>query len=273
MYLIPLGFLEFGFRDLIETLIIATVLFYLYRWIRGTFAVPVFFGIIIIFIINALVSIFGLTTIEFAMRRVIDVGVLAVIIIFQPEIRKLLYNIGRNTSFDKFMNRQEPVQIADEVIEAVKEMARKKIGALIVFAGNAPLNDLVDQGVRLNANVTHELLVTIFSRDTELHDGAVVIRNNMIEAAGCFLPISQNRQISSTFGTRHRAALGVTEINDVFVIVVSEETGRISVAYNGKLTSGLTIQKLRNEMEYHLGKKESDPEEESGFTKGEVEDK
>lgn len=272
MFLIPLGFLDFGFRDLIETLIIAAVLFYLYWWIRGTFAVPVFFGVIIIFLINALVSIFGLTTIEFALRRLIDVGVLAVIIIFQPEIRKLLYNIGRNTSLDNFMKKHEPVQITDEVVEAVKEMARKKIGALIVFArNNAPLNDLVDQGVKLNAKVTHELLVTIFSRETELHDGAVVIRNNLIETAGCFLPISQNRQISSTFGTRHRAALGVTEINDVFVIVVSEETGRISVAYNGKLTSGLTIQKLRNEMEYYLGKTEESVAEESGFTEAEKE--
>ncbi len=271
MNLIPIGFMEFGFRDLIETLIIAGVLFYLYRWIRGTFAVPVFIGIIVIFTINALVSIFGLTTIEFAMRRILDVGVLAVIIIFQPEIRKLLYNLGRNTSFDRFMNRTEPNEITDEVIEAVKEMARKKIGALIVFARNTPLNDLVDQGVRLDAKVTHELLVTIFSRDTELHDGAVVIRGNTIESAGCFLPISQNRQISSTFGTRHRAALGITEINNVFVIVVSEETGRISVAHNGKLTSGLTIQKLRNEMEYHLGKNTEEEGEETAFKPAEKE--
>ena len=271
MSLIPIGFMEFGLRDLIETLIIAAVLFYLYRWIRGTFAVPVFIGILIIFLLNVLVSFFGLTTIEFAMRRILDVGVLAVIIIFQPEIRKLLYNLGQNTYLNQFIQRTKPSQITDEVIEAVKEMARKKIGALIVFARNAPLNDLVDQGVRLDARVTHELLVTIFSRDTELHDGAVVIRGNVIESAGCFLPISQNRQISSTFGTRHRAALGITEINDVFVIVVSEETGRISVAHNGKLTSGLTIQKLRNEMEYHLGKIEGETKEETAFTQAEKE--
>jgi diadenylate cyclase len=251
--LLPLGFLDFGIKDLIETAIIAVAIFYMYRWIRGSFAVPAFFGIVIIFAINALVSVMGLTTINFILRRITDVGILAVIIIFQPEIRKLLYNIGQNTSFDKLFARRESVSVVDEVVEAVKQMSRTRTGALIVFAKSATLHDLVDVGIKLDAKVTSKLLMTIFQKDTPLHDGAVIIRNDRIVAASCYLPISQNPNISSVFGTRHRAALGISESNNVLVIVVSEETGRISVARSGSLVSGMTVQKLRTEMEQHVG--------------------
>lgn len=229
------------------------VIFYIYRWIRGSFAVPAFLGILIIFAINALVSVLGLSTINFILRRITDVGILAVIIIFQPEIRKLLYNLGQNTSFDKIFGRRESDSVFEEVIDAVKTMSREKTGALIVFAKTSTLHDLVDVGIKIDAKVTGKLLQTIFQKDTPLHDGAVIIRNDRIVAASCYLPISQNPNISSVFGTRHRAALGISESNNVFVIVVSEENGRISVARNGSLTSGLTVQKLRSEMELHLG--------------------
>jgi diadenylate cyclase len=131
----------------------------------------------------------------------------------------------------------------------------------MVFARSSSLQDLVDVGVRLDATLKSELLQTIFNKHTPLHDGAVVIRNNRIVAASCYLPISQNQNISSVFGTRHRAAVGITETNNVFVVVVSEETGRISIARNGSLTSGLTIQKLRKEMQEALGKQEIDDDE------------
>jgi diadenylate cyclase len=250
--LLPLGFLDFGIKDLIETAIIAIAIFYMYRWIRGSFAVPAFFGIIIIFAINALVSVLGLTTINFILRRVTDVGILAVIIIFQPEIRKLLYNLGQNTRFDKFFAQKESDSVIDEVVEAVKTMSRHKTGALIVFAKSSTLHDLVDPGTKIDARVTSKLLTTIFQKDTPLHDGAVVIRNDRLVSASAYLPISQNPNISSVFGTRHRAALGISESNNVLVVIVSEETGRISVARSGSLVSGLTIQKLRTEMELHL---------------------
>jgi len=250
--LIPLGFLDFGFKDLFETTIIAMVLFYIYRWIRGSFAVPAFFGVVIIFAINALVSVLGLTTLSFILRRITDVGILAVIIIFQPEIRKLLYNLGQNTRFDRFFARKESESVIEEVIEAVKIMSRSKTGALIVFGKSSTLHDLVDVGIKLDARVSSKLLTTIFQKDTPLHDGAVIIRNDRIVAASSYLPISQNPNISSVFGTRHRAALGISETNNVLVVIVSEETGRISVARNGSLISGMTVQKLRAEMEQHL---------------------
>ncbi len=251
--MIPVGFLEFGIKDFVETLIIALVLYYLYRWIRGTFAIQAGVGLLFVILINVIVSALGLTTINFILRSILDVGVLAVFIIFQPEIRKLLYRLGQNTNLDRFFSRTNSETLIDEVIEAVKNMARTKTGALIVFARSSSLQDLVDVGVNLDAEVNTELLETIFNKETPLHDGAVIIRNNRIVAASCYLPISQNPNISSVFGTRHRAAVGVSENNNVFVIVVSEETGRISVARNGSLNSGLTIQKLRAEMQRVLG--------------------
>ncbi|MGM0547618.1 MAG: diadenylate cyclase CdaA [Bacteroidota bacterium] len=259
--MIPIGFLEFGIRDFIEVLIITMVLFYLYRWIRGTFAIQAAVGLVFIIIINAAVSALGLTTINFILRGILDVGILAVFIIFQPEIRKLLYSLGQNTNLDRFFVRSNSDTIIDEVVDAVRDMAHTKTGALIVFARTSTLQDLVDVGVKLDAEVNSELLKTIFNKHTPLHDGAVVIRNNRIVAASCYLPISQNQNISSVFGTRHRAAVGITETNNVFVVVVSEETGRISVAKNGSLTSGLTIQKLRSEMQEALGEQDIDDED------------
>lgn len=256
MKLFPIGFLDFGLKDFFETLIIAVAIYYLYRWIRGSFAVPAFIGLIIVLAVNALVSALGLTTINYILKSVMDVGVLAVFIIFQPEIRKLLYQIGQNTNLDRFLGKTQSESVIDEVIEAVKALARTKTGALIVFARSSSLQDLVDAGIRLDAKISHQLLVTIFNKHTPLHDGAVIIRNNRIIACSTYLPISQNRNISSVFGTRHRAAVGITESNNVFVVIVSEETGRISIARNGALTSGLTIQKLRAEMEEHLGEVE-----------------
>lgn len=261
--MIPIGFLEFGLKDLLETLVIALVLFYLYRWIRGTFAIQAALGLLFVIVINAVVSLLGFSTLNFMLRSVLDVGVLAVFIIFQPEIRKLLYSLGQNTTFDRLMGRTGSENIIEEVIEAVKNMSHTKTGALIVFARTSSLQDLVDVGVKLDARVNSQLLQTIFQKETPLHDGAVVIRNNRIVAASCYLPISQNPNISSVFGTRHRAAVGISETNNVFVVIVSEETGRISIAKNGALTSGLSIQKLRSEMEKSLGEEK---EEDIGFS-------
>lgn len=259
----PIGFLEFGLKDLLEVMVIALVLFYLYKWIRGTFAIQAALGLLFIILINAAVSLLGFSTLNFMLRSVLDVGVLAVFIIFQPEIRKLLYNLGQNTSFDRFIGRTGSDSMIDEVINAVRTMAQTKTGALIVFSRTSSLQDLVDVGVKLDARVNAELIQTIFQRDTPLHDGAVIIRNNRIVAASCYLPISQNPNISNVFGTRHRAAVGVSEANNVFVVVVSEETGRISIAKNGALSSGLSIQKLRSEMEKNLGEGKT---EEVGFS-------
>jgi diadenylate cyclase len=262
--MIPIGFIEFGLKDLLETLVIAFVLYYLYRWMRGTFAIQAALGLLFVILLNAGVSLLGFSTLNFMLRSVLDVGVLAVFIIFQPEIRKLLYSLGQNTSFSSFIGRTGSDSMISEVIEAVRTMAQTKTGALIVFARTSSLQDLVDVGVKLDARVNASLIQTIFQKDTPLHDGAVIIKDDRIVAASCYLPISQNPNISAVFGTRHRAAVGISETNNVFVVVVSEETGRISVAKNGALSSGLSIQKLRSEMEKALG--ENKESEVSGFS-------
>jgi len=260
MNLFPIGFLEFGILDLIEVSIIALSIIYIYRWIRGSFAVPVFLGLAVVFLLNAAVSALGFSTIQFVVRSITNVGILALLIIFQPEIRKLLYNIGQNSTFDRLFNRPEDGSVIDEVVDAVRQMTKTRTGALIVFAKTATLHDLVNTGVRIDARVNSKLLQTIFSKDTPLHDGAVIIRNDRITSASAYLPISQNPSLSDTAGTRHRAALGVTEGNNVFVIVVSEESGRISVARDGMLSSGLSIQALRQDMMKHLAEPTSDEE-------------
>jgi len=157
----------------------------------------------------------------------------------------------------------------DEIIDAVKVLSKEKIGALVVFARSSGLQDIIDNGVSIDSKIKSELLVTIFRKETPLHDGAVIIKNNRIVAASAYLPISQNPNISQSFGTRHRAAVGVSETNNVFVLVVSEETGRISISRNGTLTSGLSIQKLRAEMEEAFGTEKF--EEEVGFSSSQTE--
>lgn len=243
--MIPIGFLEIGLRDLLEIVLIATILYYLYRWIRGTYAIQAAIGLLFIILINVIVSVLGFTTLSFILRSLLDVGILALFIIFQPEIRKLLYNLGQNTRFDRFVTTTSSESAVDAVVDAVRAMAQTKTGALIVFAKSSSLQDLIDMGVSLDSEVSSELLQTIFQKETMLHDGAVIIRNNRIIAARCYLPISQNPRIASKFGTRHRAALGINETNNVLVVVVSEETGRISVAVRGELKSGVSIQELR----------------------------
>lgn len=255
--------------DFIETLLIAGVLVYLYRWIRGTFAIQAAIGIALLVLVNLVIRVLGFNTIDFILSGILDVGILAVFIIFQPEIRKLLYRLGTNTSLDRFFTRSNSDEMIDEVVDAVKVLAKEKIGALVVFAGSSSLQDIVDVGVSIDAKIKSQLLVTIFRKETPLHDGAVIIRNNRIVAASCYLPISQNPNIAQSFGTRHRAAVGVSEINNVFVLVVSEETGRISISKNGSLTSGLTVQKLRAEMEESFGS--SKFEEEVGFSTSQTE--
>lgn len=267
--MIPIGFLDFGIMDFIETLLIAGVLVYLYQWIRGTFAIQAGIGIILLVLINLGIRVLGFNTIDFILSGILDVGILAVFIIFQPEIRKLLYRLGQNTNLDRFFARPNSDEMIDEIIDAVKVLSKEKIGALVVFARSSGLQDIIDNGVSIDSKIKSELLVTIFRRETPLHDGAVIIKNNRIVAASAYLPISQNPNISQSFGTRHRAAVGVSETNNVFVLVVSEETGRISISRNGTLTSGLSIQKLRAEMEEAFGTEKF--EEEVGFSSSQTE--
>jgi len=234
--------LSFGFKDLIDILLVAGILYETYRLLRRTGASNLFWGILAFLIVWFLVSfVFQLDLTGALFDRIISVGAIALIVIFQEEIRLFFYRIGsRFSSWQLFRRRN----IADdpaarqqilEITQACRHMASTKTGALIVLAGESNLKEIVDTGERLDAQVSARLIENIFFKNTPLHDGALIIRNGRMLAAACILPVSKDQTIPQHYGLRHRAALGITEKSDTTCIVVSEETGHISVTREGSI--------------------------------------
>lgn len=230
--------------DLLEIAIVSYVLFKLYLLMRGTIAVQIFLGVLAIILIQAVVTLLDMTMLQAFFGSLSEVFVLAVIVLFQPEIRRLLLLLGQNPLLRRFMRAPGQNQLVTEVVEAVREMSDNEIGALIVVERSTGLRSYIETGAQLQARVDRDLLVTIFYAQNPLHDGAVIIRNLRIEAARCILPVSSSRKLSPHLGLRHRAAVGVTEQTDAFVIIVSEETGSISIAKDGELISNLSTEEL-----------------------------
>ncbi|MBI4368451.1 MAG: TIGR00159 family protein [Candidatus Omnitrophica bacterium] len=227
-------FLEIGF--------IWVLIYFLIRFLQGTRAVQVLTGLIILMILFNVAKILELSTINWVLTKLFAVGVLAFLILFQPELRRGLARIGQNTIFNPFLKKGGTV---DEVVEASQRMAKMKRGALIAIERDAGLKTYIESGIPLDAKVSAELLITIFATNTPTHDGAVVIEGDRIASAGSLFPLSQNPDLPRTLGTRHRAAIGLTEESDAVCVVVSEETGAISVSVYGKLTRDLDEEGLR----------------------------
>lgn len=240
--------------DIIEILIIAVVFYYIMMFFRKTRAWALFKGIVVILIMVLLAAIFNFNTILWIASRTISVGIIAIIVIFQPELRRALERLGERRFFRKmfFSDRNNNKLFTDETMEeilsAVYDFSRDKTGALICIESRVSLGEYERTGINLDARVSSELLKNIFEDKTPLHDGAVIIRDNRIVAATCYLPMSANRNIDKKFGTRHRAALGLSEVSDSYIIVVSEETGSISVAYLGRLMAEISNADLKNSM-------------------------
>jgi len=230
---------------LLEIGLVAYLLYKLYLLMRGTIAVQIFFGIIALFVIQVLVTAANMTILKAIFGSISNVFVLALIILFQPEIRRVLLLLGQNPLIRRFVRTQTQEAIVAEVAGAVGDMSRQHIGALIVFERTGGLRNYIETGAELHATISKDLLVTIFFAHNPLHDGAVIIRDRHIEAARCILPVSTSMSLSPKLGLRHRSAVGLTEQTDAFVVVVSEETGQISVAQNGDLISNLTVNELR----------------------------
>ncbi|MBQ8704852.1 MAG: diadenylate cyclase CdaA [Paludibacteraceae bacterium] len=233
---------NFGFKDLIDVLLVAIILYETYRLLRRTGAGNLFWGILAFIVMWFLVSfVFQLDLTGALFDRIISVGAIALIIIFQEEIRMFFNRIGARFSSLQFLRRRNPEQEAAsrqqilEITQACRHMASTKTGALIVMAGETGLKDITDTGERLDAQVSARLIENIFFKNTPLHDGALVIKQGKMLAAACILPVSKNPTIPQYYGLRHRAALGLTEKTDATCIVVSEETGHISVAQDGKI--------------------------------------
>ena len=232
---------SFGFKDLIDILLVAGILYESYRLLRRTGASNLFWGILAFLLVWFLVSfVFQLDLTGALFDRIISVGAIALIVIFQEEIRMFFYRIGSRFSSWKLFNRSGIDDAASrqqilEITQACRHMANTKTGALIVLAGEGNLKEIVDTGEKLDAQVSARLIENIFFKNTPLHDGALVIRNGRMLAAACILPVSKDQTIPQHYGLRHRAALGLTEKSDTTCIVVSEETGHISITREGTI--------------------------------------
>ena len=229
-------------RPILEILIIWWVLYSLFRLIQGTRAVQVVMGVIFFILIFQFARLLGLQTINWALGKLLAIGVIALLIIFQPELRRALARVGQNTMLRSFLQEGG---IMDEVVKACEVMSKKKIGALIAIEREVGLKNYVESGIPIDAQVSSELLLSIFYPKSPLHDGGVIIVGDRIASCGSLFPLTQNVNISKTLGTRHRAAIGLTEETDAVSLVVSEETGGISVSVYGKLTRDLDGEGLR----------------------------
>jgi diadenylate cyclase len=235
--------------DIFSILDIAVVSYIFYKGymlIKETRAVQLLKGILLILLLIPVSSFLRLTMLKWIVEKTITIGVLSIIIIFQPEIRRALEHLGRSAFNDRHLLEDEEVmeKVVTEVAEAVDNLAKEKTGALIVIENRTGLGEVIGTGTRLDAVVSSALLQNIFVVNTPLHDGATIIRNDKIVAAGCFLPLTSNDSISKLLGTRHRAGIGVSENSDALTIIVSEETGVISLAVNGRLTRNYTKERL-----------------------------
>jgi diadenylate cyclase len=241
-------FIPIRIVDVLEVALVSYLLYKLYLLMRGTLAVSIFLGVLALYLVQVIVTAANMTIMETLFSTIGDVAVLAIIVLFQPEIRRLLLLLGQNPLVRRFVASSDQDELVEEVTEAARHMSEHYIGALIVMERSTGLRNYIETGKQVGARVSSDLLVTLFHGQNPLHDGAVIIRNRKLEAARCILPVSTSMKLSPQLGLRHRAAVGLTEQTDAFVIVVSEETGTISVSRNGDLISNLTPEELQAQM-------------------------
>lgn len=244
--------------DVIEILFIAFVLYSILVWIKDTKAWSLLKGIIVVMVFTIIAYILNLRTILWIAGKTISVGIIALVIIFQPELRRALEQLGRKRivlglfSFGDNKDNGElfSAKTAEEIVEAVYAMAAVRTGALIVIEQDMMLEEYIRTGIEVDGIVTNQLLINIFEHNTPLHDGAVIVRENRVVAATCYLPLSDNINLSKELGTRHRAGVGISEVTDSFTIIVSEETGAVSIAVGGEILRNIDKESLRNKLEF-----------------------
>ena len=252
---------EIGILDLLDILMVAFIVYKILNWVKETRAWTLFKGLVVFFVFYAFATLLQLNTIHWILSKTLSVGIIAFVILFQPELRKALEQLGNGKiirNMFKFEIQDEEdeddVKTIDEIVTAAKKMASVKTGALILVERDVPLGDHIRTGIPVDGLVTSQLLINIFEHNTPLHDGAVVIKNNRVAAAACFLPLTENK-VSMELGTRHRAAIGASEVSDADIIVVSEETGYISLARSGVIYRNITPDELNRML--NARKKES----------------
>lgn len=239
----------------VDILLVWFVLYKLIMVIKGTKAVQLLKGILVVAIVTWLSDVLNLRTLNWMMEQVLLYwGIIVLVIIFQPELRRALEQLGRGRFFSRsaVSEEEEREKMVEAIVKAAEYMAKRRIGALISIERETGMNDYVETGVPLNAKVTSELLINIFIPNTPLHDGAVIIQKNRIAAAACYLPLSESPFISKELGTRHRAALGISEVTDSLTVVISEETGSISLTKNGELHRDLDLEEFKEMLKKEL---------------------
>lgn len=265
IFVFKIGFLEVSWVDIIDISLVSILLYQVYKLIRGSIAVNIFLGILALYLIYLIVRAAEMELLETILGQFMGVGVLAMIVVFQPEIRKFLLVIGRSAEFRENFFRNianwrgsyhDDFDI-QQVLEAVKTLKASKTGALIVFSRDMELRFYTETGDALNAEVTRRLLLAIFNKPSPLHDGAVIIHKGRIKAARCILPVSENDHLPAHFGLRHRAAVGMSENTDTLVLAVSEETGRLILARNGSYLRGLKLHQIEQKILDYLHNAES----------------
>ena len=249
---------KIGVTDVIEIIIIAFVLYHIMVWVKNTRAWMLFKGIIVILIFLLIAALFQMNTILWLSGKVVNIAAIALVIIFQPELRNALERLGRKnflTAFFSFdFQKASTVRFSEktitEIVKACYEMGKVKTGALIVIERDVMLNEYIRTGIPLDSLVSSQLLINIFEHNTPLHDGAIIVRGDRIVAATCYLPLSDNMELSKELGTRHRAAVGVSEVSDSMTIIVSEETGAVSLSVEGTLYRNIDADFLKSKLRF-----------------------
>lgn len=256
VYLNRLHMPSIRWTDIVEIMIISFLVYQIILWIKNTRAWALLKGIVIIMAFILFAAIFNMTTILWIAENVLSLSIIAIVVVLQPELRRALEQLGRTNFFaslvpfdsSKDVDGRFSDKTMQELVKACYEMGRARTGALIVMEQNQPLTEYERTGIEVDALLTSQLLINIFEHNTPLHDGAIIVRENRIVSATCYLPLSDNMGLSKELGTRHRAGVGISEVTDSLTIIVSEETGHVSVAYEGELYRNLDAEELRDKL-------------------------
>ena len=263
--------LQISFTDIVEIIIISVLIYYMLVWIKDTRAWMLLRGILVILGFVLLAVLFEMNTIVWIADKLFSVAMMALVVIFQPETRKALENLGRKNILTNLLNfefgKEDTGKFSDktitELVKACYEMGKVKTGALIVVEDEIVLTEYERTGIAVDGILTSQLLINIFEKNTPLHDGAVIVRGDRIVSATCYLPLTDSQDISKDLGTRHRAAVGISEVSDSLTIVVSEETGRVSIALEGELYRNVDAEFLKNKLSYIQKREQEDTKKKS----------
>ena len=260
IFLFKIGFLEINWNDIIDILLVSILMYQVYKLMKGSVALSIFLGFLSLYLFYLVVKAAQMELLSGILGQFMGVGVLAAIILFQQEIRKFLLLVGKTTSFNRenflrnFWKKNGRINHVNltPIMDAVKSMSGSNTGALIVFSRNSPLKFYAESGDLIDAIVSKRIILSIFNKYSPLHDGAVIIHANRIKAARCILPVTEREELPAEFGLRHRAAIGMSESTDTLVLIVSEETGQMSVVRNGKIFHNLSVKEIRAKINDYL---------------------